>query len=108
MTTPLVNHVDLPAGLAGWIQVLRQVKAKRTELDKIEERAREEIQAALGETEEGRLNGQAVVRWTHTNGARRFDAKAFGKDHPTLYDQYVRQGQPGRRFTLLDAEDGTQ
>ena len=106
MTTPMIDHVDLPAGLAGWIEILRQVKAKRAELDKVEERAREEIQAVLGEREEGRLDGRPVVRWTHTNGARRFDSKAFGKDHPKLYEQYVRQGTPGRRFTLVAPEDG--
>lgn len=99
-------HVDLTDDLAGWLEVLRQVKAKRAELDEVETAAREKIQAALGDTEEGRLDGRPVVRWAHTAPARRFDPKKFRAEHPRLYDLYVTVGQPSRRFTLIDPADG--
>ena len=106
-TDAALQHIDLPAGAAGWVEILRKIKAKRAELDTLEARAREEIQAALGDTEEGRLNGKAVVRWSHTAAPKQFNKKAFVKDHPDLAKKYTTYGQPGRRFTLLDpAEDG--
>jgi predicted phage-related endonuclease len=99
------THIDLPADLAGWIDVLHQVKAKREELDQVETAAREKIQAALGDTEEGHLDGRPVVRWTHTAPARRFDTKRFKTEHPRLHDLYVTAGEPGRRFTLVTPDD---
>jgi hypothetical protein len=103
------THVDLPSDLAGWIDILRQVKAKRAELDTVEAQAREKIQDALADAEEGRLDGRPVVRWTHTAAPRRFDKTRFQKEHPRLYDLYVTTGEPGRRFTLITPDtDGEQ
>lgn len=103
-----MTHVDLPADLSGWIEILRKVKAKRAELDLVEAQAREKIQAALGDEEEGRLGGRPVVRWTHTAPPKRFDGQRFRKEHPRLYDLYVVAGEPGRRFTLITDNDGEQ
>ncbi|MFC5744792.1 hypothetical protein [Actinomadura rugatobispora] len=99
-------HIDLPGDLAGWVAILRQCRTKRAELDQVEAAAREKIQDALGDQTEGRIDGKPVVRWTHTAPARRLDKKALTADHPDLVEKYTVIGEPGRRFTLLDPEDG--
>jgi hypothetical protein len=104
----VVTHVDLPADLTGWIDILRQVRAKRAELDTVEAQAREKIQAALADAEEGHLDGRPVVRWTHTAAPKRFDKTRFQKEHPRLYDLYVTAGEPGRRFTLITEQADEQ
>lgn len=101
----LQEGVDLAAaGVGGWIAVLRQVKKKRTELDEIEQQAREKIQDALGERVDGFIDGRKVVRWSHTAPPVRFDKKAFGKAHPALLQEFTIVGEPGRRFEVLDPE----
>lgn len=46
------------------------------------------------------LTGKPIVTWKSSKPARRFDAKAFEKDHPELYSQYVKEGEASRRFLL--------
>jgi hypothetical protein len=103
-TAVSTDHIDLPPDLAGWVEILRTVKAKRAALDDLEAAAKQKIQDALGDVEEARIAGQPVARWTHVTPARRFDSKRFAKEQPDVYEQYVTVGQPGRRFTLLDDE----
>lgn len=93
--------VDLPSDIAGWLDVLRHVKNKRNELDEVEKQARQKIQDALGDAEEGHVNGQPVVRWTRVT-SRRLDQKLLKAkvDPAVLNDCYTEQTT--RRFTLVD------
>jgi hypothetical protein len=94
--------VDLKAaGVDGWLYVLRQVAEQREQLDEVEEKAQAAIKEALGDNAEGAIDGEPVVRWTHTAAPRRFNRKQFAKDHPDLERQYIEVGEPGRRFELV-------
>jgi hypothetical protein len=97
-------EVDL-AAVQGWVFVLRQAKAKRAELDEVEKKAREHIEALMGDAVDGYLDGKQVIRWHHTAAPRRFDKAAFAKVHPTLAAEFTKVGQPGRRFELVEPKD---
>lgn len=56
----------------------------------------EEIQTALGDTEEKDL-GDRHIFWKWRAGGTRFDSKAFAKDHPDLKEQYTVE-KPRTRF----------
>jgi len=45
-------------------------------------------------------DGNAICTYKLSNGRKTFDGKTFGKDHPDLYAQYLKQGEPSRRFLL--------
>ena len=45
-------------------------------------------------------DGKPKVTWKNAKGAVRFDAKKFAEDHEKLYEQYLKTGQPSRRFII--------
>jgi hypothetical protein len=107
--TTTAAAVDLKAaGVDGWFLVLKQVKARRAELDATEEQAKNHIKQALGEAVDGQINGEPVVRWLHTAAPRQFNQKAFAKDHPDLAEKYTTYGDPGRRFELVEPKKAGQ
>lgn len=44
--------------------------------------------------------GKIIAKWSNAKGAVRFDAKKFAEEHEKLYEQYLKTGQPSRRFVL--------
>lgn len=46
------------------------------------------------------LKGKPLVTWKQQKGAARFDTAAFKADSPDLYAEYVKAGEPTRRFLL--------
>lgn len=69
-----------------------QVKALTAQIDKVTE----EIQNAMGDTQEVDL-GDRHIFWKWRAGGTRFDSKAFGKDHPDLKEKYTVE-KPATRF----------
>jgi hypothetical protein len=58
------------------------------------------IQEHMGEAVEMKtVHDDVVARWTPQT-SRRFDTKAFERDHPDLYAQYVKASE-SRRFSLV-------
>lgn len=48
--------------------------------------------------------GQVLCTYKLGNGRKTFDSKTFGRDHPDLYKQYLKQSEPSRRFLLKKGE----
>lgn len=82
------------------IEVLRWIKERKAELKELEEHTRSEIEAAMGQRENGTLDGVQVVRWSHFKTTR-LNQNALKKDHPELVANYLETSE-SRRFTLLD------
>jgi hypothetical protein len=40
--------------------------------------------------------GKQIVSWKYQNGKTSFDATRFKAEHPDLYSEYVKQGNPFR------------
>lgn len=56
--------------LSGHVELLRFVKAEKAKLKEIEDAARAAIEEALGDGDEGTINGETVVKWkTHKRTA---------------------------------------
>lgn len=45
-------------------------------------------------------NGKIIATWNNAKGAVRFDAKKFAAENQKLYEKYLKQSEPTRRFTL--------
>ena len=67
-----------------------------------EELVKGKLIIALGERGDTLINdsGDVLLTYKLANGRKSFDAKAFEKDHPDLYQQYVKIGEPSKRFLL--------
>jgi putative phage-type endonuclease len=82
------------AGLKNHLDFLEGVKVKlETHLKK-----------AMEDAEVMDYAGEIICTWKTAKGAARFDAKAFKADHPELYEKYVKQSEPSRRFLLKEAD----
>lgn len=55
---------------------------------------------ALGDRDTLMLNGIPLATWKAAKAAVRFDAKAFMAAHPELYGQFLKDGEPSRRFLI--------
>jgi len=87
--------------LAG-VAELKHLIAQRKELEAVEEDVKGRIIRFLGDTADTLIDsaGQTLVTYKLANGRKSFDAKAFEKDNPNLYQKYIKTSEPQRRFLL--------
>lgn len=93
--------VTANAEVIGAVERLRVLKAKA----KLHEEAIEETTAvilkALGEAETLLdPSGNVLATWKLSKAPQRFDAKALAAEHPYLHAQFLKTGDPSRRFLL--------
>lgn len=80
---------------------LRQLKAQAKLQDEAIEEETAIILKALGEAETLLdAAGNVLCTWRLSKPPQRFDAKAFAAEHPELHTQFVKAGDPSRRFLL--------
>lgn len=90
--------VDLSA-VRAQVEVLQWVKTRQAELKELEDKAKAEIQAAMGEATQGMLDNEIVVNWSSSKRTT-FDQKAFEAAHPDLYALF-KVTNPTRRFEVV-------
>jgi predicted phage-related endonuclease len=84
------------------VNSLRFIRDRKRILEADEEDLKGRIISALGDAGDALVDddGNTLVTYRIGKGRQTFDAKAFGKDHPDLYEKYLRNGEPSRRFLL--------
>lgn len=45
-------------------------------------------------------NGKPLATWKNSKAPIRFDAKSFSSENQELYEKYLKQGNPSRRFSI--------
>lgn len=86
--------------LRAQIERLQFVKEQKAELKEIEDAARDAIEEALGDADEGTLDGHTVVTWKfHKRHA--LDQKILKVSFPDIYECCKRTSEV-RRFEVLD------
>jgi putative phage-type endonuclease len=84
------------------IERLRTTREKMDELKATEETIKSGIISYLGDNGDCLItpSGETLCTYKLAKGRKTFDAKTFEKDHPDLYSQYLKNGEPSRRFLL--------
>jgi predicted phage-related endonuclease len=101
MTAPVAHpRTDLNSQTALWLRAYIETKAEIRRLEETAEQARRHIEAALGDNEEGVLDGEIVVRWTHVNSTR-VDLAKLRENHPDIAEAFT-VSTSSRRFTIPD------
>ena len=85
------DHQSLQA-----VERLKEIKAIAKEEDEL----KFVIMAHMMEADTLAVEDKIIATWKASNGAKRFDSKSFQIDHPELYNQYLKQGEPTRRLLL--------
>lgn len=80
---------------------LRELKVQREHLELAEEANKAAVMKLLGDADTlVDPTGRTLATWKVQAGAKRFDSAAFKAAQPSVYEQFVKQGEPGRRFLL--------
>jgi putative phage-type endonuclease len=68
--------------------------------EQAEQEAKAVLMKALGDSGDTLIDtqGRTLATWKLAKAPQRFDAAALKTDHPDIYQQYMRAGEPSRRF----------
>lgn len=81
------------------VKKLKELEIQKKAIEDQMEALKAEIQADMeAKGLEEQAAGDWIVRWTKVV-TKRFDSKAFKKEHESLYDQYMKQTE-SRRFSI--------
>lgn len=92
--------VEADTDLRDYVRSLHAIKQQMAALKEHEEDFKTRIMLALGEADTLTFSGLTLATWKAAKAAERFDSKAFREAHPDLYHQFLRAGEPTRRFLL--------
>jgi|694.fasta_scaffold16184_2 predicted phage-related endonuclease len=82
------------------VEALQMVKDRKAELKATEEMARDALEQALGDSDEGELDGHVVVTWKFIK-RNALDQKFLRDTYPDLYESCKRVTEV-RRFEVVD------
>ncbi len=98
---PKVGATDLiKLDTPEWAQAtmdLREARELKTEAEAIETTAKAKVQELMGDHAIAEGAGCRVY-WQTQKGRESFNKKQLQKDHPLIYNEYVKQGKPFRIF----------
>lgn len=94
--------VELPVNATNWLMSLEMAREMKTDAEKQEKLAKDELARFLQDADVGTLNGISVVSWKETAGRASLDVKALKTDYPELHDKYIKQGAPFRTMRMLN------
>ena len=82
---------------------LRNVRREIKHLEDREAEAKAEVMRALGDTGDTlTCAGKTLATWKLAKAPQRFDANALKAEHPDLYSQFLRAGEPSRRLLIKE------
>ncbi len=96
-------EILLPEEALTFLEEYKVVSAQLKDLEDKKDVLGASLKAMLGEARTGRV-GPHAIQWTQVHSSA-FDKKAFEKDHPDLFAQYVHPSSY-RTFKILGARNG--
>lgn len=91
--------IELSAQYNNVIVDYLELKEQLAELESKKRGIENLLKDALGENEKGSC-GEHYVSWKSSKPRETFDSKRFKSEHPYLYKNYIKQGEPSRRFEV--------
>ncbi|MEV4837765.1 UvrD-helicase domain-containing protein [Nonomuraea sp. NPDC049486] len=93
---------DLPADLVGWLDLAAKAAEHEKGWKEAKDAAIQKLKDFMAERslDEATVAGRPAVTWRESKAAPHFDSKAFAKDHPDIYEQYLVAKKAARPFKL--------
>lgn len=93
------NAIDLPDTATLYIDQYKRASDEETAAKKLKTEAKNILTNMLGKNEVGNV-GIFKVSWKSSKPAERFDDKKFKVDYPEIAKNYIKIGEPSRRFAI--------
>jgi hypothetical protein len=98
--------VSLSPAAAAWLKAARAASQEIARLTEIRDRAQEHVKDALGDAEEGTVNGRPAVSWAWSKPGQRLDRKKLEGDFgPDVIAGYLVDNKPARPFRILGDDE---
>ncbi len=81
-------------------ETIKAIKEQIKAIETSQEASRAIIMKAMGEADTLTCGGRTIATWRLAKASNRFDSGAFKAAHPDLYEQFVKTGEPSRRFLI--------
>lgn len=82
------------------VEILRFVKRKQRELKRLEEQAREAVEAFMDSSDEGTLDDELAITW-HRHKRRFLNQAGLKESAPKIYEEYIIT-QETRQFIVKE------
>ena len=94
----IIATTELIEAIAG----LKQLRAQLGAMEDAEEAVKAKLIIALGDQADTLIDsaGQTLVTYRLANGRKLFDSKSLEKEMPEVYQKYLKQSEPARRFLV--------
>lgn len=79
---------------------LKDIKQKISDLESKKKGLEDVLKMQFCDSEAITYMGETLATWKLSSPSRKFDDKIFAKDHPNLYNQYIKDVNGTRRFLL--------
>lgn len=97
--------VEADAEIARALKTLSQVGKELSALKETESALKAKVQLFMKENDTLTIGGITAATWKSAKPRKTFDAKAFATAYPDLYNQFVKEGAPSRRFLLKELDN---
>ena len=88
--------IDLENEAAYLVLQLEEARAMAKQAAELESKCKDALAQMLLGNEIGLLHGQKIVSWNQQAGKESLDAARLKQEHPMLFKQYTKQGNPYR------------
>lgn len=103
--TSVKSVVEADDDIAKTLRTLSQVGKDLAVLKDTEATLKAKIQAFMKENDTLTVGGVTAATWKSAKPRTTFDSTAFKSAHPDLYNQYLKEGAPSRRFLLKELDN---
>lgn len=94
------KRIDASEEVAQATEELARIKIEADALKKREDEAKAKIMTYMKDADTLMLGTTILATWKTSKPAARFDSASFKAKHPDLYHEFLKTGEPSRRFLL--------
>lgn len=98
------DPLELDTSAQSWLDAYRTAKANAAAWEEIAKRAREQLEAALGDHTAATVDGRRVVTFAWSKPAERLDVRRLRRELPQVAEEYTTLGQPVRSLRFVEDE----
>jgi len=99
------SHIEATVEITETYSALKTLNAEMKDKESQKEELENEIKEYMHENEMMTVLGRPAVSYKSYEGRKTIDVKKLQVEKPKIYEEYLREGKPYRKFTLIDRDE---